>query len=162
MIIKIVSNWNYISQNFQLKIWISFQKKIKFQPLFQLQDEEEWEWRTRDELIHPSDRRRIIHVRVPRRSSTGQNGHISCENTYAGGASRLIRTTPTQSALWLLVTAVTYHFVLYETKKRNFWDLQYASHPKKGFLIKRILLKNCSILILSHLGIKWTAKVHFS
>ena len=74
-------------------------KKIEFQPLFQLQDEEEWEWRTRDELIHPSDRRRIIHVRVPRRSSTGQNGHISCENTYAGGASRLIRTTPTQSAL---------------------------------------------------------------
>ena len=62
------------------------------------QDEEEWEWRTRDELIHPSDRRRIIHVRVPRRSS-GQNGHTSCENAYAGGASRLIRTTPTQSAL---------------------------------------------------------------
>ena len=73
-------------------------KKIKFQPLFHLQDEEEWEWRTRDELIHPSDRRRIIHVRVPRRSSS-QNGHIPCENTYPGGASRLIRTTPTQSAL---------------------------------------------------------------
>ena len=67
-----------------------------FLPFFQ--DEEEWEWRTRDELIHPSDRRRIIHVRVPRRSS-GQNGHTSCENAYAGGASRLIRTTPTQSAL---------------------------------------------------------------
>jgi len=67
-------------------------------------DEEEWEWRTRDELIHPSDRRRIIHVRVPRRStSSGQNGggHMSsqCDNIYAGGASRLIRTTPTQSAL---------------------------------------------------------------
>merc|ERR1712061_797768 len=61
-------------------------------------EEEDWEWRRRDELIHPSDRRRIIHVRVPRRSSS-QNGHISCENTYAGGASRLIRTTPTQSAL---------------------------------------------------------------
>jgi len=69
-------------------------------------DEEEWEWRRRDELIHPSDRRRIIHVRVPRRSVSDQNNpppgsnHISCEATYAGGASRLIRTgAPTQSAL---------------------------------------------------------------
>ena len=45
------------------------------------QDEEEWEWRRRDELIHPSDRRRIIHVRVPRRSSNDHNntssGHIA-------------------------------------------------------------------------------------
>ena len=73
-----------------------------------LQDEEEWEWRRRDELIHPSDRRRIIHVRVPRRASgpqnghvTQQNGHVTCESTYAGvpANSRLMRTTPTQSAL---------------------------------------------------------------
>ena len=26
-------------------------------------DEDEWEWKRTDELIHPSDRRRIIHVR---------------------------------------------------------------------------------------------------
>ena len=25
-------------------------------------DEDEWEWKRTDELIHPSDRRRIIHV----------------------------------------------------------------------------------------------------
>ena len=30
-------------------------------------DEEEWEWKRRDELIHPNDRRRIIHMRVPKR-----------------------------------------------------------------------------------------------
>ena len=68
------------------------------------QDEEDWEWRRRDELIHPSDRRRIIHVRVPRRSISDQNnpGHIACESTYAAGGPRLIRTAagaPTQSAL---------------------------------------------------------------
>ena len=68
------------------------------------QDEEEWEWRRRDELIHPSDRRRIIHVRVPRRSSNDHNntssGHIACEATYSSGAPRLIRTgVPPQSAL---------------------------------------------------------------
>jgi len=67
-------------------------------------DEEEWEWRRRDELIHPSDRRRIIHVRVPRRSSNDHNntssGHIACEATYSSGAPRLIRTgVPPQSAL---------------------------------------------------------------
>ena len=28
---------------------------------------EEWEWKRTDELIHPNDRRRIIHIRVPRR-----------------------------------------------------------------------------------------------
>lgn len=56
-------------------------------------DEEEWEWRRRDELIHPSDRRRIIHVRVPRRTN-----NLACDASYSG-APRLIRTTPTQSAL---------------------------------------------------------------
>ena len=30
-------------------------------------DEEELEWKRTDELIHPNDRRRIIHIRVPRR-----------------------------------------------------------------------------------------------
>ncbi len=52
-----------------------------------LQDEEEWEWKRRDELIHPSDRRRIIHVRVPRRHEN---------NTYGGGPgpSRLVRANP--------------------------------------------------------------------
>ena len=60
------------------------------------QDEEEWEWRRRDELIHPEDRRRVIHVRVPRRSSLGPQ---TCEPTYGGAPPRLIRTTPTQSAL---------------------------------------------------------------
>ena len=52
------------------------------------QDEEEWEWKRRDELIHPSDRRRIIHVRVPRRHEN---------NTYVGGGpgpGRLVRANP--------------------------------------------------------------------
>ena len=31
-------------------------------------DQKEWEWRRQDELIHPEDKRRIIHIRVPRRT----------------------------------------------------------------------------------------------
>ncbi|CAB4064451.1 ADAM17 [Lepeophtheirus salmonis] len=31
-------------------------------------DQKEWEWRRQDELIHPEDRRKIIHIRVPRRN----------------------------------------------------------------------------------------------
>ena len=96
-LISYVDNKRAKKVTFYVKsIWANF--RSYFDEFFSFQDEEEWEWRTRDELIHPSDRRRIIHVRVPRRSS-GQNGHTSCENAYAGGASRLIRTTPTQSAL---------------------------------------------------------------
>ena len=30
-------------------------------------DEDEWEWKRTDELIHPSDRRRIIHVSARRK-----------------------------------------------------------------------------------------------
>jgi hypothetical protein len=51
------------------------------------QDEEEWEWKRRDELIHPSDRRRIVQMRVPRRHDN---------NSYAGPnpAGRLVRANP--------------------------------------------------------------------
>ena len=31
-------------------------------------DQKEWEWRRQDELIHPEDKRRIINIRVPRRT----------------------------------------------------------------------------------------------
>ena len=31
-------------------------------------EEDEWEWKRTDELIHPTDQRRIVHVRVPRRN----------------------------------------------------------------------------------------------
>jgi disintegrin and metalloproteinase domain-containing protein 17 len=31
-------------------------------------DQKEWDWRRQDELIHPDDKRRIIHIRVPRRT----------------------------------------------------------------------------------------------
>jgi len=36
------------------------------------EDAADWEWRRRDELIHPNDKRRIIHMRVPKRNSTEQ------------------------------------------------------------------------------------------
>merc|ERR1711899_272762 len=34
------------------------------------QDAADWEWRRQDELIHPHDKRRIIHMRVPKRNTT--------------------------------------------------------------------------------------------
>ena len=36
--------------------------------IFFLRFLKEWEWRRQDELIHPEDKRRIIHIRVPRRT----------------------------------------------------------------------------------------------
>eukprot|EP00090_Calanus_glacialis_P001990 TRINITY_DN11492_c0_g1_i2.p1 TRINITY_DN11492_c0_g1~~TRINITY_DN11492_c0_g1_i2.p1 ORF type:complete len:743 (-),score=116.88 TRINITY_DN11492_c0_g1_i2:702-2930(-) len=36
------------------------------------EDAADWEWRRRDELIHPNDKRRIIHMRVPKRNTTEQ------------------------------------------------------------------------------------------
>ena len=34
------------------------------------QDAKDWEWRRQDELIHPEDKRRVIHMRVPKRNNT--------------------------------------------------------------------------------------------
>ena len=34
------------------------------------QDAADWEWRRQDELIHPHDKRRIIHMRVPKRNTS--------------------------------------------------------------------------------------------
>mgnify|MGYP003310855224 CR=1 FL=1 len=56
-----------------------------------LQDEEEWEWKRRDELIHPNDRRRIIQMRVPRRqlsaplTATGQQSSNGVCGPGSGG-----------------------------------------------------------------------------
>merc|ERR1711872_883176 len=36
------------------------------------QDAKDWEWRRQDELIHPEDKRRIIHMRVPKRNLTAE------------------------------------------------------------------------------------------
>ena len=33
------------------------------------EDAAEWEWKRTDELIHPNDKRRIIHMRVPKKHS---------------------------------------------------------------------------------------------
>ena len=69
------------------------------------QDEEEWEWKRRDELIHPNDRRRIIHLRVPRRNvvaSTMHGGggaaptHPMHQDVYG---TREIHCNPSQSAI---------------------------------------------------------------
>ena len=54
-------------------------------------DEEEWEWKRRDELIHPNDRRRIIHMRVPKRPQNsglgvgGQQSNGVCVPGPGGG-----------------------------------------------------------------------------
>ena len=54
-------------------------------------DEEEWEWKRRDELIHPNDRRRIIHMRVPKRPQNpglnvgGQQNNGICVPGPGGG-----------------------------------------------------------------------------
>jgi hypothetical protein len=43
----------------------------------------DWEWRRQDELIHPSDKRRIIHLRVPKRST---NSTAAAGGSAGGGA----------------------------------------------------------------------------
>jgi len=35
-------------------------------------EDEDWEWKRTDELIHPSDQREVIHIRVPRRNQQPQ------------------------------------------------------------------------------------------
>ncbi len=50
-------------------------------------DEDEWEWKRTDELVHPSDRRRIINVRVPRRGHAGPD--------VPGGGGGYHTATPT-------------------------------------------------------------------
>jgi len=74
-------------------------------------DEEEWEWKRRDELIHPNDRRRIIHMRVPRRvnqvvtsgsnnpggPTVGQSASSAMHHDVYG--TREIHCNPSQSAI---------------------------------------------------------------
>ena len=47
----------------------------------------DWEWRRQDELIHPSDKRRIIHLRVPKRnnSTTAAGGGGGTGGSGGGG-----------------------------------------------------------------------------
>jgi len=78
-------------------------------------DEEEWEWKRRDELIHPNDRRRIIHLRVPRRGNVTSGLIHGSGNTSAAmaplqptassmhhdvyGTREVIHCNPSQSAI---------------------------------------------------------------
>lgn len=62
-------------------------------------DEEEWEWKRTDELIHPSDRRRIIHVRVPRRNQAPPDGPYSSGPPMGGPLGGGPRLRSNQSAL---------------------------------------------------------------
>jgi disintegrin and metalloproteinase domain-containing protein 17 len=45
----------------------------------------DWEWRRQDELIHPNDKRRIIHLRVPKRNNSTAAGAAGGGN--GGGTS---------------------------------------------------------------------------
>ncbi len=72
------------------------------------QDDEEWEWKRTDELIHPNDQREIIHIRVPRRNANGPTGgggggdpyhHMQQQAAAAAAAAAAARMRSNQSAL---------------------------------------------------------------
>lgn len=48
-------------------IWIPASCVISYVDRRRRRDEEKrWEWRNKSDLVHPSDQRRVIHIRVPR------------------------------------------------------------------------------------------------
>merc|ERR1712106_696177 len=55
-----------------LLFWIPISCLISWVDRRRAEDAADWEWKRTDELIHPRDKRRIIHMRVPKRNNTEQ------------------------------------------------------------------------------------------